>query len=230
MLRGCRLLPLGLLVLALLPAWGMPYTIALTPPPSPFGSAACGVPNADYRTGTQDVGGHFRLSTREAFAIPDSADFNLPWKIGIALSTFYPSSAKTRARFGSWWSGIGLTVFLPEQANAPRDSYQVDFGLSGQKRNGDFIYLVPIGIIYQHNLGQCPDGHWFVGGSADLFLSNLHVSEEDIHAHIRTTLGGSVFAGVTIWRGWQFRARYFFMGDIASYNFSGTALSVVIPL
>lgn len=154
----------------------------------------------------------------------------VPWRVGVALSTFLPSSARTRDRFGSAWNGISLTVLLTESATVPRDAYQLDFGYTGRSQHGDFVYLLPIGVSYQHTLGACPGGRFFVGASADLVFSNLRVEEDNIHAHIRVVPAGSVFAGAYLWHGWQFRVRYNLVAPIAGYDFSGTSLAVVIPL
>jgi hypothetical protein len=155
--------------------------------------------------------------------------FKIP-ELGINLGIFVPSDAKTRNRFGSVWTGIGLgigKIYMPSGGG----SFGLDLGLSGETSGSNYAYIAPVGVSYRRafSAAQVKSGDTFIpyfGFTADLVGVDLRSPQDNVHPNVQFTVGGSASIGTTIGKSGFAEARYAEIGRVEGFDLSGVGLTV----
>ena len=163
-------------------------------------------------------------TTKPAPPPPQPAHRSRFFQFGPEAGVYLPTASKTRSAFGSDWFNIGLGVGGIQRARYG-GQVQFDFGLYGTAKSDRRILIAPIGLTYRRALTKSRSVGPYAGVSADADLTQLRSDSEGIRSRIRGTPGGSVFIGTTLQDRAYLQARYFGMGKIRGYDFSGLNLS-----
>ncbi|HEY3298614.1 MAG TPA: hypothetical protein VGK34_08170 [Armatimonadota bacterium] len=146
------------------------------------------------------------------------------WKILPTFNTYFPTSSKTKDTFGSTWPSVGFVI-----AGAVNDRIydKLEFHVDGilRSHHSNHAYLFPAGIVYTTRAKKMKALSPFVGASADVYFVNLRVPEENLDSSWKTTVGGSVFAGVDINRNLSIKAAYLAAPKVRGYDVSGFNLT-----
>lgn len=164
-------------------------------------------------------------------APPSKHGFQVP-ELGVNLGIFVPSDAKTRNRFGSVWTGVGLgigKVVMPSGGG----SFGLDIGLSGESSGSNYAYIAPVGVSYRRafNAADVKSGQTFIpyfGFSADLVGVDLRSPQDNVHPNIQLTGGGSASIGTTIGKRGFVEARYTEIARVEGFDLSGLGLTAGI--
>ncbi len=145
---------------------------------------------------------------------------------GPEVGVYFPSSSKTQRAFGSSWFTYGIG-FGAIQETRSGGRVQVDFSYLSHSKGGSRIDIAPIGVSYRYGLGHGARTETgpYIGVSGDLFLTQIREDDAHIVSRIRGTGGGTAFIGTTFGQRANVQARYYELGSIRGYNFSGMNLS-----
>lgn len=146
------------------------------------------------------------------------------FQIGPEVGVYLPTSSKTRSEFGGSWLTIGLGL---GSINQVKSQGQVAFDLQVlyQSKNGNHVFLAPVGVSYRTAVSQSGGNTVYVGAAADLYLADLRAQDYDVHSGLRTGFGGSVLAGVNFGDSAFLEARYLAVSQIKSFDLSGLDLT-----
>ena len=144
-------------------------------------------------------------------------------QLGIDAETYRPFSSKTRDRFGSSFSGIGIGFgsINPQSGR----SLSPDVSIFNESNNGDRALLVLAGLQYRKPFSSDRKGVRFVpyyGVGANLAYGRLRV---DGQRDSNFGAGGSLFLGTTLTRHAFAEARVRGISRVAGFDFSGLSLS-----
>ena len=143
---------------------------------------------------------------------------------GPEIGVYFPTSSKTQSAFGDAWYNFGLGLGAIQQTRSG-GRFQLDFSYITQARNDKRVDIAPIGVSYRYGIGHSTTTGPYVGVSADEFLTQIRNDSAHIVSRIRGTGGGSVFIGTTFSERGYVQARYYELGSIRGYDFSGMNIS-----
>lgn len=144
-------------------------------------------------------------------------------QLGVDTESYMPFSGKTRDRFGSRFTGVGLGFgsITPDVKRA----ISPDVTILNQSQSGDRALLVLGGLQYRKPFSSDTKGLRFVpyyGVGANLIYGRLRVDGE---RDSNFGAGASLFVGTTFTRHAFVEARVRALSKVASYDFSGLSLS-----
>ncbi len=146
------------------------------------------------------------------------------FQIGPEVGVYLPTSAKTRNEFGGSWFTIGLGLGSINQVRA-QGQVAFDLQVLYQQKNGNHVFLAPVGVSYRTAVSQSGGNTVYVGAAADLYLADLRAQDYDVHSGLRTGFGGSVLAGVNFGDSAFLEARYLAVSRIKGFDLSGLDLT-----
>ena len=160
-------------------------------------------------------------TTTPATAPPsDDGPHHKRFTFGPEVGVYFPSNGKVQDAFGTAWFNFGLGIGDVQQVKNG-GHLQFDFSVLAQTRGDKQIYIAPVGVSYQYGLGSKGTTGPYVGASANFVLTQLRDDDAHIVTRIRGTGGGSVFIGTSFGPRAYVQARYYGMGAIRGFNFSG---------
>lgn len=157
---------------------------------------------------------------------PDSTAPKKPqrFQVGPEVGVYLPTSAKTRSQFGGSWLTIGLGLGSINQVKT-KGQAAFDLQVLYQKKNGNHVFLAPVGISYRTAVSQGGGNTVYVGATADLYLADLRSGDYNVHSGLRTGFGGSALTGVNFGDSAFLEARYLGVSQIKSFDLSGLDLT-----
>ena len=156
---------------------------------------------------------------------------------GIQIGTYLPSNAAAKSKFGESWTGYGLglgPIYAPQVTRA----ISPDLTILSTKKKFTSAILIPVGVSFRKSLtpldmdaiqkGIWPRSGAYVGGSVNVVAGQLrsNLPGDNFDSGFKAVAGGSVYAGYVVSEKFSLEARYFGMGKIQNYDFSGLSLSV----
>lgn len=150
-------------------------------------------------------------------------------KIGIDLGAFFPTDAKTRNRFGSVWTSVGLGI---GSADAPPSAgrFTLDIGLTAETNGSNYAYVLPVGIAYRRAFSAQsaetrPLFVQYYGVSLDAIGVDLRSKQDNVNSGVELTGGGSITLGTTVGRSAFVEARYSEIAKVEGFDLSGLGLT-----
>lgn len=151
-------------------------------------------------------------------------------KIGIDLGAFFPTDSKTRNRFGSVWTSVGLGI---GSADAPPSAgrFTLDVSFTSETNGNNYAYVVPVGVAYRRafSAASAESGQFFVqyyGVSLDAVGVDLRSQQDNVHPGVELTGGGSLTLGTTVGKSAFVEARYSEIAKVEGFDLSGLGLTV----
>ena len=149
-----------------------------------------------------------------------SSRFRLGPEVGVLLLT----SGKARSQFGN--SSISLGLGLGSIARASTQGrLALDLQIQYQTRNGNHLFLAPLGIGYRKALNEGTSTVTYVGATADLDFVDIRSGDYDVHSGIRTAFGASPLIGVSFGDSGFLEARYLYVSRVKGFDLSGLNVS-----
>ena len=152
-------------------------------------------------------------------------------ELGVDLGIFIPTASKTRNRFGSVWTSVGLGIGKIDKPGTGR--FGLDIGLTGVTNGSNYAYILPVGVSYRRALfsSDLTNGQAFIpyfGVSADVVGVDLNSPKDNVHSDVEVAGGGSLSLGTTIGRRAFAEARYAEISEVKGFDLSGLGLTVGI--
>lgn len=142
------------------------------------------------------------------------------FRIGPEVGVYLPTSSKARDQFGSSWLTLGLGIGSIGRVT-PQGQTSFDLQVLYQSKNGNHVFLAPIGIGYRVAVSQSSSTTVYVGATADLYLADLRSGDYDVHSGLRTGFGGSPLVGINFGDSGFLEARYLAVSRIKDFDLSG---------
>jgi hypothetical protein len=146
--------------------------------------------------------------------------------VGPDFGAYFPTSAKTRARFGQSWQQFSLglgTISRPSDGGA----VTLDFTVLTNSKGRDRATILPLGLQYRRSLdvfgGRVRP---YVGASAGLMLAQLRSREEGLTSRMRGGYGGGAALGLTFGDRGYLEAGYRAATRIRGFDVSGASVSL----
>lgn len=146
------------------------------------------------------------------------------FRIGPEVGLYLPTSSKTRSEFGSSALSLGIGLGSINKISK-RGNTTLDLQVIYQSRNGNHMFLAPLGIGYRKAFSQNSSTTTYLGATADIYFADLRSGRYDVHSGVRTGFGGSVLAGVNFSENGYFEARYLIVSRIKGFDLSGVNLT-----
>jgi hypothetical protein len=156
---------------------------------------------------------------------------------GLQLGTYIPNNLAAKSKFGDSWSGVGLGVG-PIYAPQITRKINPDFTVLSTKKKFTSAVLIPIGLSFRQpltklNIEELQKGNWpksgsYIGGSVNFVAGQLrsNLEGDNFGNGWKFTSGGSVYVGHVVSEKLSLEARYFAMGKIQNFDFSGLGLGI----
>lgn len=169
-------------------------------------------------------------ATAPAQVSPESVEAKprkLP-RIGVNVSSYFPTSSKTRRTFGSSWTSVGLGFGSTLVA---KTKIYPDFALFRQKDGDDRLFALAAGARYLMPLGQRidvanpPKYAPYAGIGLNLLYANIDAPSAGTDDK-GFGLGASATLGTTLGRTFFVEGRYSLFSQTADFNLSGAQLLV----
>lgn len=157
-------------------------------------------------------------------AAPAPAKRRNRFHIGPEVGLYLPTSSKTRSEFGSSALSLGIGLGSINKISK-RGNTTLDLQVIYQSRNGNHMFLAPLGVGYRKALSQNSSTTTYLGATADIYFADLRSGKYDVHSGVRTGFGGSVLAGVNFSESGYFEARYLIVSRIKGFDLSGVNLT-----
>ncbi len=146
------------------------------------------------------------------------------FRIGPEVGVYLPTSSKARDQFGSSWLTIGLGIGSIGRV-VPQGQTSFDLQVLYQSKNGNHVFLAPVGIGYRLAVSQSGQNTLYVGATADVYLADLRSGDYDVHSGLRTGFGGSALVGANFGDSGFLEARYLAVSPIKGFDLSGLNLT-----
>ncbi len=146
------------------------------------------------------------------------------FRIGPEVGVYLPTSSKARDQFGSSWLTIGLGIGSIGRVT-PQGQTSFDLQVLYQSKNGNHVFLAPVGIGYRLAVSQSGQNTLYVGATADVYLADLRSGDYDVHSGLRTGFGGSALVGANFGDSGFLEARYLAVSRIKGFDLSGLNLT-----
>lgn len=153
------------------------------------------------------------------------------WKLirfGPNANVYFPSSGKTRDRFGDAWFGFGLGVGPVRQSTkGGRQAISVDVGVyNSRRRRGDGRALfIPLGLSYRQGVETGNRIVPYLGASANVNVVSMRSDQDNVSPGLRAGLAASGILGVSFGDSAFFEGRYLAASKIRGFDLSGLRLS-----
>jgi hypothetical protein len=189
---------------------------------------------APVATHAQDAPPPTPTTTTERIVLTPPAQKKM---FGLQLGTYVPNNAAAKSKFGDSWSGVGLGV---GPIYAPQITRRInpDLTILSTKKKFTSAVLIPLGInirqpLTKLNIEEIEKGNWphsgsYIGGSVNVIAGQLrsNLEGDNFGNGWKTATGGSVYIGHVFSEKLSLEARYFAMGKIQNFDFSGTSFSL----
>ena len=162
-------------------------------------------------------------TTAPASSAPESHHSNR-FRIGPEVGVFFLTSNKARSQFGNSAVSLGLGIGSIAQAS-PQGRLALDLDIQYQTRNGNHLFLAPLGVAYRKALGQSGANVAYFGLTADLDFVDIRSADYNVHSGIRTAFGASPILGVSLGDSGFLEARYLYVSKTKGFDLSGLNLS-----
>ena len=146
------------------------------------------------------------------------------FRIGPEVGVYFLTSGKARSQFGSSSLSIGLGLGSISQAST-RGRLALDLQVQYQTRNGNHMFLAPLGIAYRKALNQGGPNVVYVGATADLDFVDIRSGDYNVHSGVRTAFGASPLIGVSFGDSGFLEARYLYVSRVKGFDLSGLNVS-----
>ncbi len=157
-------------------------------------------------------------------ATPTPAKRRNRFRIGPEVGLYLPTDSKTRSEFGSSALSLGIGLGSINKISK-RGNTTLDLQVIYQSRNGNHMFLAPLGIGYRKAFSQNSSTTTYAGATLDLYFADLRSGRYNVHSGVRTAFGGSVLAGVNFSENGYFEARYLIVSRIKGFDLSGVNLT-----
>ncbi|HEX9997854.1 MAG TPA: outer membrane beta-barrel protein [Abditibacterium sp.] len=148
--------------------------------------------------------------------------------LGVDFGAFFPTSSRTKAVFGSSWTGIGPGI---GGVTVGKKRISPDIGFTNEKNNGNRAFAALVGAKYLF-----PIGAPFEKGAAPSFAPYAGVGLGLAYAKIDAPVVGvddkgfgasaSAMLGASFGERFFVEARYTALTETADFNLSGAGLGV----
>ena len=146
------------------------------------------------------------------------------FRIGPEVGVYLLTSGKARSQFGN--SAVSLGIGLGSIAQAPTQGrLALDLQVQYQTRNGNHMFLAPLGLAYRKALNQGGPNVAYVGVTADLDFVDIRSGEYNVHSGVRTAFGASPLIGVSFGDTGFLEARYLYVSRVKGFDLGGLNLS-----
>lgn len=198
-----RLLAVGALALML----ATPAAMAQTPDAPPVNSTPTTAP----------------VSTAPETPAPTPKKSNR-FRIGPEVGVYFLTSGKARSQFGNSALSLGLGLGSITQEST-RGRLALDVQVQYQTRNGNHMFLAPLGVAYRKALNEGSSSTAYVGVTADLDFVDIRSGDYNVHSGVRTAFGASPLIGVSFGDSGFLEARYLYVSHVKGFDLSGLNLS-----
>ena len=146
------------------------------------------------------------------------------FRIGPEVGVFFLTSGKARSEFGN--SAVSLGIGLGSIAQASTQGrLALDLQVQYQTRNGNHLFLAPLGVAYRKALNSGGPNVAYVGVTADLDFVDIRSGTYNVHSGVRTAFGASPILGVSFGDSGFLEARYLYVSRVKGFDLSGLNLS-----
>ncbi len=146
------------------------------------------------------------------------------FRIGPEVGVYFLTSGKARSQFGNSAVSLGLGLGSIAQAST-QGRLALDLQVQYQTRNGNHLFLAPLGVAYRKALNQGTANVAYVGVTADLDFVDIRSGDYNVHSGVRTAFGASPLIGVSFGDSGFLEARYLYVSRIKGFDLSGLNLS-----
>lgn len=146
------------------------------------------------------------------------------FRIGPEVGVYFLTSGKARSQFGNSALSLGIGLGSIAQAST-RGRLALDLQVQYQTRNGNHMFLAPLGVAYRKALNSGGPNVAYVGATADLDFVDIRSADYDVHSGVRTAFGASPLIGVSFGDSGFLEARYLYVSRIKGFDLSGLNLS-----
>ena len=146
------------------------------------------------------------------------------FRIGPEVGVYFLTSSKARNQFGNSAISLGLGLGSIAQAST-RGRLALDLQVQYQTRNGNHMFLAPLGVAYRKALNEGGPNVAYVGATVDLDFVDLRSGDYNVHSGVRTAFGASPLIGVSFGDSGFLEARYLYVSRIKGFDLSGLNLS-----
>lgn len=229
--RSLNMTPLlaggALALLLALPAAAQTTPDATTPPAAPAPTAPVdATPPAPVNPtpSTAPVSSAPADATPPPAAPQPEAPHRSRFRIGPEVGVFFLTSGKARSQFGN--SAVSLGIGLGSIAQAPTHGrVALDLQIQYQSRNGNHLFLAPLGLAYRKALNSGGSNVAYVGATVDLDFVDIRSGDYNVHSGVRTAFGASPLIGVSFGDSGFLEARYLYVSRVKGFDLSGLNLS-----
>lgn len=179
-------------------------------------------PGALAQTTTETIPSTAAVSTAPAPTAPTKKSSR--FRIGPEVGVFFLTSNKARDQFGNSSISLGLGLGSISQAST-RGRLALDLQIQYQTKNGNHLFLAPLGIAYRKALNQGGPNVAYVGATADLDFVDIRSGDYNVHSGVRTAFGASPLIGVSFGDSGFLEARYLYVSRVKGFDLSGLNLS-----
>jgi hypothetical protein len=144
-------------------------------------------------------------------------------KIGPDVSTYLPSSAATRARFGDSWFSVGIGIGTMDDPN-PHGKLGPDFDIFYRTTGNGHAFILPVGVAYERGFARSGALMPYWGAGAYAVVADLRADNANIHSGFRNAWAGSLYLGVHYGKHVLAEARYYAFTKVQSVDLSGLSL------
>ena len=146
------------------------------------------------------------------------------FRIGPEVGVFFLTSGKARSQFGNSAVSLGIGLGSISQATT-QGRLALDLQVQYQTKNGNHLFLAPLGVAYRKALNQGGPNVAYVGLTADLDFVDIRSADYNVHSGVRTAFGASPLIGVTFGDSGFLEARYLYVSRIKGFDLSGLNVS-----
>jgi hypothetical protein len=154
---------------------------------------------------------------------PDSQRSNR-FRIGPEVGVYFLTSGKARSQFGNSAISLGLGLGSIAQAST-RGRLALDLQVQYQTRDGNHLFLAPLGVAYRKALNSGGPNVAYAGATVDLDFVDIRSADYNVHSGVRTAFGASPLIGVSFGDSGFLEARYLYVSRIKGFDLSGLNLS-----
>ena len=146
------------------------------------------------------------------------------FRIGPEVGVYFLTSSKARSQFGNSAISLGLGLGSIAQAST-QGRLALDLQVQYQTRNGNHLFLAPLGVAYRKALNEGVSNVAYVGITADLDFVDIRSGDYDVHSGVRTAFGASPLVGVSFGDSGFLEARYLYVSRVKGFDLSGLNIS-----
>ena len=157
-------------------------------------------------------------------AAPEPEKKRNRFRIGPEVGVYFLTSGKARSQFGNSSVSLGLGLGSISQAST-RGRLALDLQVQYQTRDGNHLFLAPLGIAYRRALNSGGPNVAYVGATVDLDFVDIRSGDYNVHSGVRTAFGASPLIGVSFGDSGFLEARYLYVSRVKGFDLGGLNLS-----